>query len=177
MAFSSSFVLEVTMLCTWRLLLFSNSLYHPLFYSKEESHHPMLKWIHMLAQCWLILLKWICSVQLRNLRNLEIALCILGILKSHTNLEIAQPISRLRNAFTQSIPKSIVQSRDSATIVVAQSRDCTVSLCNLEIGTQFQDSENAQRKLEIAQITKLRGTYTHVGTVLVDLSPPSPALS
>ena len=65
------------------------------------------------------------------------------------------------------IPKSIAQSRDSATIVDAQSRDCAVSLCNLEIGTQFQDSENAQRNLEIAQIPKLRGTYLldcHINT-------------
>ena len=33
----------------------------------------------------------------------------------------------------------------------AQSRDCAAILCNLEIGTQFRDSENAQRNLEIAQ--------------------------
>jgi len=32
---------------------------------------------------------------------------------------------------------------------------------NLEIGAQFPDSKNAQRNLEIAQIPKLRGTYTH----------------
>ena len=32
-------------------------------------------------------------------------------------------------------------------------------LRNLEIGTQFRDSENALRNLEIAQIPKLRGTY------------------
>ena len=39
-----------------------------------------------------------------------------------------------------------------------QSQDC---LRNLEIGIcmQFRDSENAQRKLEIAQIPKMRGTY------------------
>ena len=30
----------------------------------------------------------------------------------------------------------------------------------LEIGTQFRDSENAQRNLEIAQIPRLRRTYT-----------------
>jgi len=41
---------------------------------------------------------------------------------------------------------------------LAQSQD---SLCNLEIGTQFLDSENAQRNLEIAQIPRLRGTYTY----------------
>ena len=29
---------------------------------------------------------------------------------------------------------------------------------NLKIGTQSQDSENAQRNLEIAQIPRLRGT-------------------
>ena len=31
---------------------------------------------------------------------------------------------------------------------------------NLEIGAQSRDSENAQRNLEIAQILRLRGTYT-----------------
>ena len=42
-----------------------------------------------------------------------------------------------------------------------ESRDCAIlSLRNLEIGTQFRDSENAQRNLEIAQIPKLRRTYT-----------------
>ena len=30
---------------------------------------------------------------------------------------------------------------------------------NLEIGTKFRDSENAQHNFEIAQIPKLRGTY------------------
>ena len=40
---------------------------------------------------------------------------------------------------------------------IAQSQDC---LHNLEIGTQFRDSENALRNLEIAQIPKLRGTDT-----------------
>ena len=55
------------------------------------------------------------------------------------NLEIAQTycaIPRLR--------KRIAQSQDW--------------LCNLEIGTQFRDSENAQRNLEIAQIPRLCGT-------------------
>jgi len=39
-----------------------------------------------------------------------------------------------------------------------QSQD---GLRNLEIGTQSQDSENVQRNLKIAQILRLRGTYTH----------------
>ena len=43
--------------------------------------------------------------------------------------------------------------------VKLRDQDCTQVLCNLEIGTQFQDSENAQPNLEIAQIPKLRGTY------------------
>jgi len=30
----------------------------------------------------------------------------------------------------------------------------------LEIGAQFPDSKNVQRNIEIAQIPKLRGTYT-----------------
>ena len=42
---------------------------------------------------------------------------------------------------------------------VTQSPDC---LRNLEIRTQSRDSENAQRNLEIAQILRLRGTYTYV---------------
>ena len=33
---------------------------------------------------------------------------------------------------------------------------------NLEIGTQSQDSENAQRNLEIAQIPRLRGALLDV---------------
>ena len=32
-------------------------------------------------------------------------------------------------------------------------------LCNLEIGMQSQDFENAQHNLEIARILRLRGTY------------------
>ena len=42
----------------------------------------------------------------------------------------------------------------------AQSRDCASIVRNLEIRTQSRDSENAQRNLEIAQILRLRGTYT-----------------
>ena len=42
-------------------------------------------------------------------------------------------------------------------IWIAQSQDW---LRNLEVGTQFRDSENAQRTLEIAHIPRLRGTYT-----------------
>ena len=42
---------------------------------------------------------------------------------------------------------------------ITQSRDCVRVLRNLEIGMQSQDSENAQRNLEIAQILRLRGTY------------------
>jgi len=41
----------------------------------------------------------------------------------------------------------------------AQSQDCVNPVHNLEIGTQFWDSENAQRNLEIAQIPRLHGTY------------------
>ena len=36
-------------------------------------------------------------------------------------------------------------------------------LCNLEIGTQFLDSDNAQRNLKIAQIPRLHITYTSQG--------------
>ena len=41
---------------------------------------------------------------------------------------------------------------------IAQSPDW---LHNLEIGTQFWDSENAQCDLEIVQIPRLRGTYIY----------------
>jgi len=42
---------------------------------------------------------------------------------------------------------------------IAQSEDW---LRNLEVGRQLRDSENAQRNLEIAQIPRLRGTYTEI---------------
>ena len=44
-------------------------------------------------------------------------------------------------------------------------RDYVIRVHNLEIGTQFRDSKNAQRNLEIAQIPKLRGTHTSILTV------------
>ena len=46
-------------------------------------------------------------------------------------------------------------------IQITQSRDCArvITLRNLEIGMQSQDSENAQRNFKIAQILRLRGTY------------------
>ena len=37
---------------------------------------------------------------------------------------------------------------------------------NLENGTQSQDSENAQRNLEIVQIPRLRGTYILVSATV-----------
>ena len=63
---------------------------------------------------WIIKFQYICSAQFRNMRNLEIAQRILGILKLRTNLEIACAISRLRTAS-------------------AQSRDCATALRNLEV--------------------------------------------
>jgi len=44
----------------------------------------------------------LCSVQSRNLHNLEIVLRILRIQKLRANLENAQPILRLGNTFAQS---------------------------------------------------------------------------
>jgi len=41
---------------------------------------------------------------------------------------------------------------------IMQSRDCTTTVCNLEIGMQFPDSEKAQHNLKIAQIPRLRET-------------------
>ena len=41
------------------------------------------------------------------------------------------------------------------------SRDCALSLRNLEIVALFEHSENALRNLQIAQIPKLRGTYLY----------------
>ena len=35
-------------------------------------------------------------------------------------------------------------------------------LLNLEIGTQFPDSENVQRILKIAQIPRFHGTYIRI---------------
>ena len=49
---------------------------------------------------------------------------------------------------------------------VAQSLDW---LCNLEIGAQSRDSENAQRNVEIAQILRLRRIYILVWNVSVYL--------
>ena len=75
----------------------------------------MKSWCRVAVRC-----SWYnCSAQFRNLRNLEIALRILGIPKLRANLEIAQQhcaISRLRSD------------------KIAQSRDCAVArLRNLEI--------------------------------------------
>jgi len=39
-----------------------------------------------------------------------------------------------------------------------QSKVCVNLVCDLEIGTQFLDSENAQCNLEIMQIPRLHGT-------------------
>ena len=39
-----------------------------------------------------------------------------------------------------------------------QSRDCVNPVRNLEIGSQFRDSENAQRNLEFVQIPRFHGT-------------------
>ena len=58
------------------------------------------------------------------------------------------------------------QSQDQATIVT-QPRDHATIVCNLEIGTQSQDSENAQRNLEIAQILRLRGTQLSTQVVVL----------
>jgi len=49
---------------------------------------------------------------------------------------------------------------------------------NLEIGTQFWDSENAQCNLKIAQIPRLRGTYTslvgvHDALMCTDIELPN----
>jgi len=54
-----------------------------------------------------------------------------------------------------------------------QSRDCVTPVCNLEIGTQFQDSENAQHNLKIAQIPRLHGTFIQVD-VSVHCNVPMP---
>ena len=48
----------------------------------------------------------ICSAQSENLRNLEIVLHILRILRLRSNLEIAHPISRLHNYHTCAISRS-----------------------------------------------------------------------
>ena len=86
-------------------------------------------------------------------------------LSSVSQLERSHPASPLH------LQIALAQSRDSANVVrnseIAQTY-CAISRMarNLEIGTQFWDSENAQRNLEnvqrnleIAQIPKLRRTY------------------
>jgi len=50
--------------------------------------------------------------------------------------------------------RAISRLRTGAT----QSRDCVNPVRNLEIGSQFRDSENAQRNFEFARIPRLRGT-------------------
>jgi len=50
--------------------------------------------------------------------------------------------------------RAISRLRTGAT----QSRDCVNPVRNLEIGSQFRDSENAQRNFEFSQIPRLRGT-------------------
>ena len=89
----------------------------------------------------------ICPAQFRNLRNLEIAQRILGIPKLRANLEIVQTILRLRNMFGN--------LKIAQTYVLCNLRTFDLShvveLRNLEIGTQFRDSENALRNLEIAR--------------------------
>ena len=90
----------------------------------------------------------ICPAQFRNLRNLEIAQQrILGIPKLRANLEIVQTILRLRNMFGN--------LKIAQTYVLCNLRTFDLShvveLRNLEIGTQFRDSENALRNLEIAR--------------------------
>ena len=69
--------------------------------------------------------------------------------------------------FVEQLPKpssvsAIVCMRNLRNLhtIVAQSRDHATIVRNLNIGTQSQDSENAQCNLEIAQIPRLRGTYT-----------------
>ena len=52
---------------------------------------------------------------------------------------------------------TILRLRTSA----VRSRDCVKPVRILEIGTQFWDSENAQRNLEIAQIPRLRGIHNN----------------
>ena len=105
----------------------------------------------------------ICSAQFRNLRNLEIALRILGIPKMRANLEIVAAQSRdctaiLHNLEIAQRNDKIAQSRRLCKRI-AQCQDC---LHNLEIGTQFRDSENVLRNLGIAQIPTMRRTYIHV---------------
>jgi len=60
----------------------------------------------------------------------------------------------------------------------ARSRDCALVLRNLEIGAQFSDSKNAQRNLEIAQIPRLRRTYTlwDAETSLIFISKNQPGV-
>ena len=123
-------------------------------------------------------------------RNLEIALRILRILRLHCAFSETWdcvPISRLRTIVARSwdcrrrlsrLSSILIATQSQQTLTfrqtgkveirrlrmqITRSRDCSRVLCNLEIGTQSQDSENAPCNLEIAQILRLRGTYICMG--------------
>ena len=68
-------------------------------------------------------------------------------LSSISQLRCSNPVSVMFTNCACAISKCILQSLDW--------------LCNLEIGMQFPDSENAQCNLEIARIPGLRGTCTY----------------
>jgi len=85
----------------------------------------------------------------------------------HQNCEnIADAVFRKRAPFTCSSCKeyrNIIVTQEYCDVIVqatdiVQSRDCATIVRNLEIGTQFPDSENVQRNLEMAQIPRLQGT-------------------
>ena len=54
----------------------------------------------------------------------------------------------------------LLVSSDALTLLPHNVRKLRKRNLKIEIGMQFRDSENVQRNLEIAQIPRLRGTYT-----------------
>ena len=81
-------------------------------------------------------------------------------------------LSRLSSILRATHPQQTLTCRQTGKVEIrrlrmqiTRSQDCacvvrTLEIAQLEIGMQSQDSENAQRNLEIAQILRLRRTYT-----------------
>ena len=91
---------------------------------------------------------YICSLLLYMMETRRVQLCMQQKLR---DLEIAHQCH------------AILRLRTGAT----QSQDCVNLARNLEICTQFLDSENVLRNLETAQIPRLRRTYIYISYVVL----------
>ena len=74
------------------------------------------------------------------------------------------PVISLGTRYIQvlGIPKSITQSRDSATIVVAQSRDCTLGMRNLEIAQCPHVNSRLACNFRIPRLHKFLNCAEHI---------------